>query len=38
MTQFVENARLLQIDIKNLLELDFVTEGKILQQKNNHCL
>ena len=30
MAQFVEIARLLQVDIKDLLEVDFDAEGKIL--------
>ena len=30
MPQFVEIARLLQVDIKDLLEVDFDVEGKIL--------
>ena len=30
MAQFVEIARLLQVGIKDLLEVDFDTEGKIL--------
>ena len=30
MAQFVEIARLLQVDIKELLEVDFDAEGKIL--------
>lgn len=30
MTQFVEIARLLQVDIKDLLEVDFDAEGKII--------
>lgn len=30
MAQFVEIARLLQVGIKDLLEIDFDTEGKIL--------
>ena len=30
MAQFVEIARLLQVDIKDLLEVEFDAEGKIL--------
>ena len=30
MAQFIEIARLLQVGIKDLLEVDFDTEGKIL--------
>ena len=30
MAQFVEIARLLQVDIKDLLEVDFDADGKIL--------
>lgn len=30
MAQFVEIARLLQVDIKDLLEVNFDEEGKIL--------
>jgi len=30
MAQFVEIARLLQVDIKDLLEVNFDAEGKIL--------
>ena len=30
MAQFVEIARMLQVDIKDLLEVDFDAEGKIL--------
>ena len=30
MAQFIEIARLLKVDIRDLLEVDFDTEGKIL--------
>jgi hypothetical protein len=30
MAQFVEIARLLQVDIKDLLQVDFDEEGKII--------
>ena len=30
MSQFVEIAKLLQVDIKDLLEIDYDAEGKIL--------
>ena len=34
MAQFIEIARLLQVNIKELLEVDFDAEGKILEPIN----